>query len=205
MKSEAYTAWRNGWVERLNWTLKHHAKAMLVHAGLLLKFWARAIMTAAYVINCLPSHTNDDGLPCVTPYKLMHGSAPGIDHMCAFGSICYPTIPKPLQTGGTIIPSLPHIFVGYDEFASEGYVVFDPAMKRFYSRRTVTFDERWRTRQLDSGRMTSYADSPLLTDYKQLLLPSDQLPPPTSSPTVTANVHTTPLEHIDTPTPTHAA
>ena len=93
IKSEPYASWRNGRVERLNRTLKHHAKAMLVHAGLPLKFWARAIMTAAYVVNRLPSRANDDGLPRVTPYELMHGYAPGIDHMRVFGSVCYPTIP----------------------------------------------------------------------------------------------------------------
>ena len=49
LRTEGYTPWRNGRVERAN--REGHAKAMLVHAGLPLKFWARVILTAAYLLN----------------------------------------------------------------------------------------------------------------------------------------------------------
>ena len=37
--------------------------------------------------------------------------------MRVFGSLCYPHLPKAVQTGGTVISAKPHIFVGYDEYS----------------------------------------------------------------------------------------
>ena len=76
----------------------------------------------------------------------------------------------------------PHIFVGYDDTSSEGYVCFNLSKQTFVTRKTVSFDERWRLRHLASGNLQSYSDSPLLTDYKDLLLPRTHLPPPTNMP-----------------------
>ena len=116
---------------------------MLVHAGLLLKFWAQAILTAAYVMNRLLLHSNDDGLLRVTPHELMYSHPPEIDHMRVFGSVCYLVTPKPLQDGSMVVTAPLHTFVGYDEFLSEGYIIFNLSTKQFSSHRTVTFNERW--------------------------------------------------------------
>ena len=206
VKSEAYTVWRNGKAERFNRSLKHYACSTLVHAGLPLKFWARAILTAAYVMNRLPSRSNNNGLPHVTLHELMYSHPPQIDHICVFGSVCYLVTPKPLQDGGTFMTAPPHVFVGCDKFSSEGYIVFNQSTKQFSSRRTVTFDEKWRTRHLDAGRITAYADAPLLTDYTQLLLPPSRLPPPSVAPSVHTDVQAMPLidltnNTISTPAP----
>ena len=144
LRTEGYAPWRNGRVERANGTLKHHAKAMLVHAGLPLKFWARAILTAAYVLNRLPTRgASDNELLLVTPHELMFGTPPNIDHLHVFGSICYPVTPHALQHGGTVVTAEPHIFVSYDDRSSEGYMCFNPATSSFITRRTVSFDEHW--------------------------------------------------------------
>ena len=73
LRTEGYTPWRNSRVERANRTLKQHAQAVLVHAGLPLKFWARAILTAAYLLNRLPTRgASDNDLLSVTPQELMY-------------------------------------------------------------------------------------------------------------------------------------
>ena len=77
---------------------------LLVHAGLPLKFWARAILTTAYLLNQLPTcSASDNNLLSVTLHELMHGTPPSIDHLRVFGSICYPVTPHLLQHGGTVM------------------------------------------------------------------------------------------------------
>ena len=119
-RSEPYTPWRNGQVERFNRTLKTMSRSMLVHAGLPLRFWARSLLTAAHTLNRLPSQrTRGDIVTNLSPYEYLHGRPPSLDHLRVFGSLCYPHIPKPLQSGATVISAHPHVFVGYDEYSSD--------------------------------------------------------------------------------------
>ena len=188
-----------GQVEIFNRRLKHLSKSMLVHAGLPLKFWARSVVTAAYILNRLPSKRfHDDTIPGLTPYEHMRGHAPSIDHLRVFGSLCYPHIPSVLQSGSTVISANPHIFVGYDEYSSEGYVVYDPETNQFLTRRTVTFDETWRQRHLRLGHLPAYADNPVLGEPDAPAIPLHTLLQPVTSlpvshaPPVTAFVDASP-------------
>jgi hypothetical protein len=160
---------------------------MLVHAGLPQKFWTRSLLTAAHILNRLPSQCfKDDIMPNLTLYEHIFGVPPSLDHLRIFGLLCYPHIPKPLQDGGTVITAKPHIFCGYDDHSSESYVVYDPDTQSFVSRRTVSFDEHWRQRHLRMGHLPSYADNPLIAGspvpLDKLLLPVDTLPEPSNGP-----------------------
>ena len=97
----------------------------------------------------------------------------------------------------------PHIFLGYDEYSRDGYVVFDPRTQHFYTRRTVVFDETWRQRHMRMGHLPSYADNPLLPDLQaphvalhDLLVPVQQLPAPRAAPEP-APVHQPNVPHPD--------
>jgi len=56
------TPQENGVLERMNRTIMEHARCMILHAGLLLQFWADAVDTAIYPINRGPSSSLDGGI-----------------------------------------------------------------------------------------------------------------------------------------------
>ena len=49
------TPQQNGVAERMNRTINERARSMRLHSGLLKAFWADAVNTAVYLINCGPS------------------------------------------------------------------------------------------------------------------------------------------------------
>lgn len=65
-KSAPYVHKQNGLAERLNRTLIERIKCMLLDASLDQKFWAEAIVTAAYLINRTPCRDQNT----TTPYEL---------------------------------------------------------------------------------------------------------------------------------------
>ncbi|KAI1001556.1 hypothetical protein K3495_g6645 [Podosphaera aphanis] len=67
--SAPYTQHQNGVSERMNRTLVTMARCMLLHAGLPLRFWDAAILTASYLRNRLPSLDDKK-----TPYEYMNGT-----------------------------------------------------------------------------------------------------------------------------------
>ncbi|KAL0386517.1 UNVERIFIED_CONTAM: Copia protein [Sesamum latifolium] len=65
-----YTPQQNGVAERRNRTLLEMARSMMAQANLPISFWGDAILTAAYILNRVPSKS----IP-TTPYELWHGKA----------------------------------------------------------------------------------------------------------------------------------
>jgi hypothetical protein len=61
-----YTPQHNGVAERKNRTLKEMANCMIQSKGLSLKYWAKAINSANYIVN----HTPTKDLKNITPKKL---------------------------------------------------------------------------------------------------------------------------------------
>ncbi|KAL0391272.1 UNVERIFIED_CONTAM: Copia protein [Sesamum latifolium] len=66
-----YTPQQNGVAERRNRTLLEMARSMMAQANLPISFWGDAILTAAYILNRVPSKS----IP-TTPYELWHGRKP---------------------------------------------------------------------------------------------------------------------------------
>ena len=63
-----YTPQQNGVVERRNRTLLDMVRSMMAQANLPISFWGDALLTAAYIINRVPSKS----VPS-TPYELWNG------------------------------------------------------------------------------------------------------------------------------------
>ena len=63
---------------------------MLLDARLPQKFWAEAIMTAAYIRNRCPTKAVEG----MMPYEAWHGVKPKVYHLRVFGCDTYTHIPK---------------------------------------------------------------------------------------------------------------
>lgn len=67
-----YTLQHHFVAERRNRTLLDMVRSMLIHANLPATYWGDAILTAAYILNRVPSKS----VP-LTPYELWTGKKPG--------------------------------------------------------------------------------------------------------------------------------
>jgi len=61
---------------------------LLSAASLPIKFWAEAFMTAAHIINLLPSPVLDNR----SPHSLLFPNAPDYTLLRTFGCACYPLL-----------------------------------------------------------------------------------------------------------------
>src|SRR5438045_8141928 len=70
-----YTPQQNGVAERRNRTLMDMVRSMMAQASLPVSFWGDALLTAAYLLNRVPSKAVE-----LTPYELWTGRKPGLRH-----------------------------------------------------------------------------------------------------------------------------
>ena len=63
------TPQRNGVAERRNRTLLDMVRSMMSQAGLPISYWGDALLTATYILNCVPSKS-----VTTTPYELWTGA-----------------------------------------------------------------------------------------------------------------------------------
>lgn len=73
---------QNGIAERKNRSLVETGRCLLIQAGLADSFWAEAISAATYIRNRCPSKS----LGGKTPYEVLHGDVPSVQHLKEFGS-----------------------------------------------------------------------------------------------------------------------
>src|SRR5436190_5286002 len=59
-------------------------RCMMVQASLSISFWGDALLTAAYLLNRVPSKTVE-----LTPYELWTGSKPTLGHLRPWGYVAY--------------------------------------------------------------------------------------------------------------------
>ncbi|GKC35599.1 retrovirus-related pol polyprotein from transposon TNT 1-94 [Tanacetum coccineum] len=76
---------QNGVVERKHMHLLETARALRFEANLPKRFWGECVLTAAYIINRLPSKTIDNK----TPFEILYGKNTKYEHMKVFGCLAY--------------------------------------------------------------------------------------------------------------------
>ncbi|GJU50498.1 putative RNA-directed DNA polymerase [Tanacetum coccineum] len=80
-----HTPQQNGVVERKHRHLLETARALRFEANLPTRFWGECVLTAAYVINRMPS----DVIGNKTPYEVLYNQKPNYDNMRVFGCLAY--------------------------------------------------------------------------------------------------------------------
>jgi transposase InsO family protein len=80
-----YTPQQNGVAERKNRTLKKMANCMIQSKGLSLKYWAKAINYANYIVNRTPTKA----LKNITPEEAWTKIKPDVSHFRVFGTIAW--------------------------------------------------------------------------------------------------------------------
>ncbi|GJY85560.1 putative RNA-directed DNA polymerase [Tanacetum coccineum] len=130
-----HTPQQNGVVERKHRHLLETARALKFEANLPTRFWGECVLTAAHVINRLPSEVIENK----TPYEILHNSKPNYDHMKVFGCLAYY---RSVETKGDKfeVRGRPGVFLGYPP-RTKGYKVYDLQHKKMVTSRDVKFLE----------------------------------------------------------------
>ena len=79
-----YTPQQNGVAERRNRTLLEMVRSMMAQANLPISYWGDALLTAAYILNRVPSISVSS-----TPYELWTDKKPDLNNLRPWGSIGY--------------------------------------------------------------------------------------------------------------------
>jgi hypothetical protein len=149
-----YTPQQNGVTERKHRTLKEMANCMIQSKGLSLKYWAKTINCANYIVKRTPTKA----LKNITPEEAWTKIKLDVSHFCVFGSIAWAHIPdekrKALQP-----KSDKCIFVGYSKDV-KGYRLLQRHCNEIIIRRDVKFDENLLACEPNSKFVPSLACEP---------------------------------------------
>jgi hypothetical protein len=111
------------------------SRASMDAAGLDPSYWAQALETAVYVRNrCLTTALQTEK----TPYEMMYGKKPNIQHMRIFGCRVYVYRTRYLTKLDN--RAVEGLFLGYAR-NSKGYVVYVPSIRKLVHSRNVRFLE----------------------------------------------------------------
>lgn len=110
------------------------AQALKYQALILEIFWGDFMITATYLINCMPTRI----LEGQTPFEMLCGRQTMIDHLRVVGCLCYVAT---VGLGDKIDPcALPYVFMGYSSL-QKGYQVMEISSGCFFASRDVVFHE----------------------------------------------------------------
>ncbi|PKU63401.1 Retrovirus-related Pol polyprotein from transposon TNT 1-94 [Dendrobium catenatum] len=175
-----YTPEQNGVVERKHRHIIETTRTLLNTASVPYMYWPDAALTAAYLINRLPSpNTNQH-----TPFEMLHKSKPNYTRLRVFGCACFPLSPPhshhKLQNKSKL-----SIFLGYSD-TYKGYKCLDPATNKVHMSRNLTFDETYFPFSKSITGSHNPHDKSLNLPPKFLIPVS--IPPAPSRPTPTASL-----------------
>nr|GEY95322.1 retrovirus-related Pol polyprotein from transposon TNT 1-94 [Tanacetum cinerariifolium] len=130
-----HTPQQNGVVERKHIHLLETARALRFKANIPKRFWRECILTAAYIINRLPSKV----IKNKTLYELVWNEEPKYDDLRIFGCLAYF---KNTNTKGDKFEEKgkPGVFLGYPQ-GTKGYKIYDIKSKKIVVSWDVLFLE----------------------------------------------------------------
>ncbi|CAL9022379.1 unnamed protein product [Prunus brigantina] len=129
------TPQQNGVAERKNRDLLEKTRALMFQMNVPKKFWSQGVLTAAYLINRLPSRVLD----FKSPYEVMKGKKINLSHLRVFGCTCFVHIQSSHRD--KLDPrAVKCIFMGYSS-SQKGYKCYNHNSKKLIVTRDVKFDE----------------------------------------------------------------
>lgn len=129
------TPQQNDFSERKHRHLLETTRTLLHAVNLPFHFWAEALQTSNYLINCLPT----SALNSQIPFTLLHGRRPQYDHLKSFGCLCFPWL-QPQSPHKLAPKSTPCIFLGYSPH-HKGYRCYNTQTHKLHISRHVRFYE----------------------------------------------------------------
>ena len=120
--------------ERKNRDLLEKTRAIMLQMNVPKHFWSYGVLTAAYLINRLPSRV----LEYQFPLEVLQGKRPDLSHLRIFGCVSFVHLSEAQQHDKLDPRAVKCIFLGYSQ-TQKGYKCYDPAGKKFYVSRDVRF------------------------------------------------------------------
>lgn len=191
------TPQQNNRVKRKHCHIFNIAWALPFQAHIPIEFWGYCTLAAGYLINMTPTKI----LNGKTPFKLIYGRPPPLNHLRVFGCLCYVHNQK---HGGDRFANrgTRYVFVGYP-FNKKGWKVYNLETGVVTVSRDVIFNEiefpfqELSSASSSSSPATSLSPPDLFFFYDEELLTEQEL-----SQTATPEISPDPINDENFPTPT---
>lgn len=158
---------QNGRAERKHCHLLDTARSLLLSSHMPIGLWGEAVLTAAYVLNRMPTPLMFGS----SPYERLYGKVPNYSLLHVFGFTRFILLPKRNCTKLSARCAL-CVFVGYS-IQQKGYKCHDPVSKKLYVYRHVPFLERLPSSSLPSKPATVSKEDLVHIDPFPLEVPVD--------------------------------